>query len=57
MRKVFAAALAALAVFSVLPRASALAESAGRFPFLRDGDTVEIEIERIGTLRQHVKRA
>jgi len=32
-----------------------LAESAGRLPFLSDGDTVAITIERIGTLTQHVK--
>lgn len=34
-----------------------LAESGGKFPFLQDGDTVEIQVEGIGTLRQHVKRA
>ena len=33
-----------------------LAERAGELPFLADGDTVDIRIERIGTLRQHVKR-
>ena len=34
-----------------------LAERGGALPFLSDGDTVEIRVERIGTLRQHVKKA
>ena len=33
-----------------------LAERGGTLPYLADGDTVEIRIERIGTLRQYVKR-
>ena len=33
-----------------------LAERGGTLPYLSDGDTVEIRIERIGTLRQYVKR-
>lgn len=33
-----------------------LAESGGELPFLADGDTVEIQIEGIGTLRQHIKK-
>ena len=45
MRKVFAAALAALAVFSVLPRASALAESAGS-AILMDADSGRVLFAR-----------
>ena len=33
-----------------------LAESAGALPYLADGDTVEVRIERIGTLRQYIKK-
>ena len=33
-----------------------LAERGGALPYLSDGDTVEIRIERIGTLRQYVKK-
>ena len=33
-----------------------LAERGGALPFLSDGDTVEIRVERIGTLLQYVKK-
>lgn len=33
-----------------------LAERGGELPYLSDGDTVEIRVERIGSLRQYVKK-